>query len=35
VFRVSYDVADEVVKVVAIGLKEGNDLFVHGERYEL
>ena len=35
VFRVSYDVADEVVKVVAIALKEGNDLFVHGQRYEL
>jgi hypothetical protein len=35
VFRVFYDVTDEVVKVAAIGVKEGNDLFVHGERYEL
>ena len=35
VFRVFYDVTDEVVKVVAIGLKQGNDLFIHGERYEL
>ncbi len=35
VFRVFYDVMDEVVKVVAIGLKQGNELFIHGERYEL
>jgi hypothetical protein len=35
VFRVFYDVMDEVVRVVAIGLKQGNELFVHGERYEL
>jgi mRNA-degrading endonuclease RelE of RelBE toxin-antitoxin system len=35
VFRVFYDIMDEVVKVVAIGLKQGNELFVHGERYEL
>jgi mRNA-degrading endonuclease RelE of RelBE toxin-antitoxin system len=37
VFRVFYDVLaeDEVIKVVAIGLKQGNDLFIHGERYEL
>jgi mRNA-degrading endonuclease RelE of RelBE toxin-antitoxin system len=36
-FRVFYDLLeeDEVVKIVAIGLKEGNDLFIHGERYEL
>jgi mRNA-degrading endonuclease RelE of RelBE toxin-antitoxin system len=37
VFRVFYDVLqdDEVVKVVAVGLKEGNDLYIHGERFEL
>jgi mRNA-degrading endonuclease RelE of RelBE toxin-antitoxin system len=37
VFRIFYDLLleDEIVKVVAIGLKEGNDLFIHGERYEL
>jgi mRNA-degrading endonuclease RelE of RelBE toxin-antitoxin system len=35
VFRVFYDVLDEVVKIVAIGLKQGNELFIHGERYEL
>ncbi len=35
VFRVFYDITDEVIKVVAIGLKDGNELFVHGERYEL
>jgi mRNA-degrading endonuclease RelE of RelBE toxin-antitoxin system len=36
-FRVFYDVLaeDEIVKVVAIGLKQGNDLFIHGEKYEL
>jgi mRNA-degrading endonuclease RelE of RelBE toxin-antitoxin system len=36
-FRVFYDVAseDEIVKIVAVGCKEGNDLFIHGERYEL
>jgi mRNA-degrading endonuclease RelE of RelBE toxin-antitoxin system len=36
-FRVFYDVLenDGVVKVVAIGFKDGNDLYVHGERYEL
>jgi mRNA-degrading endonuclease RelE of RelBE toxin-antitoxin system len=34
-FRVFYDVMDEVVKVIAIGLKQGNELFIHGERYEL
>ncbi len=35
VFRVSYDVRDDVVRVVAIGLKQGNDLCIHRERYEL
>ena len=37
VFRVFYDVLaeDEIVKVVAIGMKEGNDLLMHGEKYEL
>jgi mRNA-degrading endonuclease RelE of RelBE toxin-antitoxin system len=38
-FRIFYDVlADEanpVVKVIAVGYKEGNDLFIHGEKYEL
>ena len=36
-FRVFFDVLaeDEIVKVVAIGVKEGNDLFIHGEKYEL
>jgi mRNA-degrading endonuclease RelE of RelBE toxin-antitoxin system len=36
-FRVFYDVIaeNEIVKVVAIGVKEGNDLFIHGEKYEL
>src|SRR5437764_834811 len=36
-FRVFYNVLPEreVVKIVAIGQKEGNDLFIHGERYEL
>jgi mRNA-degrading endonuclease RelE of RelBE toxin-antitoxin system len=36
-FRVFYD-ADEkerIVKVVAIGHKEHNKLFIHGEEYEL
>ncbi|MHB1559875.1 MAG: type II toxin-antitoxin system RelE family toxin [Isosphaeraceae bacterium] len=35
VFRVFYDVDDETVSIVAIGLKQGNQLFIHGERYEL
>lgn len=35
VFRVFYDVSEDIVKVVAIGLKQGNELFIHGERYEL
>ena len=36
-FRVFYDIlADSaVVKIVAIGNKEGNDLYIHGEKYEL
>lgn len=34
-FRAFYDVTDEAVNVVAIGLKQGNELFIHGERYEL
>jgi mRNA-degrading endonuclease RelE of RelBE toxin-antitoxin system len=36
-FRVFSDVApeDETVKVVAVGYKEGNELFSHGEKYEL
>lgn len=37
VFRVFYDVDAEnaVVKIEAIGNKQGNKLFVHGEEYEL
>jgi len=36
-FRVFYDlVANElVVRIVAIGNKVGNQLFIHGERYDL
>jgi mRNA-degrading endonuclease RelE of RelBE toxin-antitoxin system len=36
-FRVVFDVdaENEVVNVIAIGYKEGNDLFIHGEKYEL
>jgi mRNA-degrading endonuclease RelE of RelBE toxin-antitoxin system len=35
-FRVFYDVfEDSVVKVVAVGSKVGNNLFIHGEKYEL
>jgi hypothetical protein len=32
-----YDVlaADSIVKVIAVGEKKGNDLFIRGERYEL
>lgn len=35
--RVFYDVDEQnvVVRVVAIGYKEGNKLFIHGEEYEL
>ena len=36
-YRVFYDVdnANELVKIVAIGQKQGSQLFVHGEEYEL
>jgi mRNA-degrading endonuclease RelE of RelBE toxin-antitoxin system len=36
-FRVFYDVDAEraVVKIEAVGYKEGSKLFVHGEEYEL
>ncbi len=36
-FRVFYEVltADTIVKVIAIGQKVGNDLFIRGERFEL
>jgi len=36
-FRIFYDVdpTGESVKVIAVGEKKGNDLFIHGERYEL
>ena len=36
-FRIFFDVlaAEKLVKVVAIGVKEGNDLFIHGDKYEL
>jgi hypothetical protein len=36
-FRVFYDVAakDDVVKIIAVGEKIGNELFIRGERYEL
>ncbi len=36
-FRIFYDVREEVeiAKVEAIGHKEGNKLFIHGEEYEL
>ena len=36
-FRVFYDIVanDLVVRIVAVGNKLGNQLFVHGERYEL
>src|SRR5262245_45273639 len=35
--RVFYDVIEEldIVKIVAVGFKVGNKLFVHGEEYEL
>lgn len=35
VFRVFYDVRDEAVRIIAVGVKQGNELFIHGERYEL
>ncbi len=36
-FRVFYDIVenDLVVRIVAVGNKLGNQLFVHGERYDL
>jgi mRNA-degrading endonuclease RelE of RelBE toxin-antitoxin system len=36
-FRIFYDVDTEksVVKVIAVGYKEGNVLFIHGERFDL
>lgn len=36
-FRIFYDVFTEqkIVKVAAVGHKEGNTLYVHGEKYEL
>ena len=36
-FRVFYDIVanDLVVRIVAVGNKVGNQLFVHGERYDL
>ena len=36
-YRVFYDVDDQVriVKVEAIGYKDGNRLYLHGEEYEL
>ena len=36
-FRVFYDVdvAQNVVKIAAVGLKRGNTLFIHGEEYQL
>jgi mRNA-degrading endonuclease RelE of RelBE toxin-antitoxin system len=36
-FRVFYDVLDdsEIVRVIAVGVKIGNDLYVHGQKYEL
>jgi mRNA-degrading endonuclease RelE of RelBE toxin-antitoxin system len=36
-FRVFYDVdvAQNVVKIAAVGSKQSNTLFIHGEGYEL
>src|SRR5437588_416763 len=36
-FRIFYDVAGEesVVKIVAVGHKQWNTLYIHGEEYEL
>lgn len=36
-FRVFYDVApsNNMVKVIAVGAKDGNDLYIRGEKYEL
>src|SRR5262249_38934193 len=36
-FRVFYDIiaGEQTVRIVAVGKKVGNELYVHGERYEL
>jgi len=36
-FRIFYDIvaAESLVRVVAIGRKVGNELFIHGERFDL
>jgi mRNA-degrading endonuclease RelE of RelBE toxin-antitoxin system len=36
-FRVFYDVDFDhsIVKIIAVGYKQGNTLFIHGEEYEL
>lgn len=36
-FRVFYDVNVDhsIVKIVAVGYKQGNTLFIHGEEYDL
>jgi mRNA-degrading endonuclease RelE of RelBE toxin-antitoxin system len=34
-YRVFYDLADSTVKVLAVGYKEHNDLFIRGKRVEL
>jgi mRNA-degrading endonuclease RelE of RelBE toxin-antitoxin system len=36
-FRVFYDIDanNSIVKIVAVGYKQGNTLFIHGEAYEL
>jgi len=36
-FRVFYDVdeAEQLVKIEAVGYKEGSQLFIHGEEYQL
>lgn len=36
-FRVFYDLDTDlsVVKIVAVGYKQGNTLFIHGEEYDL
>jgi len=36
-FRVFYDINldHSVVKIIAVGYKQGNTLFIHGEEYEL
>ncbi len=37
IFRVFYDVNEtlSIVKISAIGYKQGNQLFIHGEEYQL